>query len=65
MPKQFSMSQYASKEDMLRDKATHYEQLAKTLAANVDNDALSDAQFRQMVRNCVPEFINANFPESP
>ena len=50
------MSKYASKVDLLKDKAAHYEQLAKTLALNADNENLSDADFRQVVRNSIPEF---------
>lgn len=52
----FVMSKYANKEELYKDKADYYEQLAKTLAVNADNDNLSDAEFRQMVRNTIPEF---------
>lgn len=56
----FTMSKYATKEQLYRDKANYYEQLAKTLAVNADNDKLSDADFRQVVRNSIPEFKAAN-----
>lgn len=56
----FTMSKYATKEQLYKDKASYYEQLAKTLAANADNDKLSDADFRQVVRNSIPEFKAAN-----
>ena len=56
----FTMSKYATKEQLYKDKASYYEQLAKTLAANADNDKLSDADFRQVVRNSIPEFNAAN-----
>ena len=52
----FVMSQYASREALDKDKAAHYEQLAKLLAANADNPDLTDADFRQVVRNSIPEF---------
>lgn len=52
----FAMSAYASRADLDRAKASYYEQLAKTLAVNADNPALSDADFRQVVRNSIPEF---------
>ena len=39
------------------DNATHYEQLATFLAANVDNAKLTDAEFRQVVRNSIPELL--------
>lgn len=56
----FTMSKYATKEQLYRDKASYYEQLANTLAANADNDKLSDADFRQVVRNSIQEFKAAN-----
>lgn len=52
----FAMSKYASREALDKDKAAYYEQLAKTLALNADNPDLTDAQFRQVVRNSIPEF---------
>jgi hypothetical protein len=52
----FTMSKYLSKEELYRDKAAYYEQLARLFAANADNDALSDANFRQLVRNSTKEF---------
>lgn len=32
-----------------------FEQMVKTFAANVDNQALTDEAFRQFVRNCVAD----------
>lgn len=55
----FVMSKYASLQDLLKDKAAYYEQLAKTLAANTNNSKLSDAEFRQVVRNSTSEFAEA------
>lgn len=52
----FVMSKYGSLLDLLKDKASYYEQLAKTLAANTNNPRLSDAEFRQFVRNSTSEF---------
>jgi hypothetical protein len=52
----FTMSKYRSIEDLYRDKAVYYERLARLLAANADNESLSDADFRQMVRNSTSEF---------
>lgn len=52
----FTMSKYATKHDLLKDKAAYYEQLAMTIAVNSDNEKLSDADFRQMVRNSIQEF---------
>lgn len=52
----FTMSKYVTKEQLYRDKANYYEQLAKTLSVNADNDKLSDADFRQVVRNSTTEF---------
>lgn len=59
----FVMSKYASQQDLLKDKAAYYEQLARTLAANANNPKLSDAEFRQVVRNSIPEF--AETPQAP
>lgn len=53
----FTMSKYASKEDLYKDKAAYYGALAQTIAANVNNGKLSDADFRQFVRNSIPEFV--------
>ena len=36
------------------------EMFMRTLVANLDNDKLSDADFRQLVRNSLPEIV---FPE--
>lgn len=35
-----------------------------TLAANVDNTKLSDAEFREFVRNSLPGVEGANYPPS-
>lgn len=40
-----------------KDPNYTYKVLAQTLAANVHNDKLSDAAFRQFVTNCVQEFM--------
>jgi hypothetical protein len=52
----FVMSKYASEADLNKAKASYYEQLARTFAANVVNASLSDAEFRQFVGNCLTEF---------
>lgn len=61
----FTMSKYATTEALYRDKASYYEQLAKTLAANADNENLSDADFRKVVRNSTPEFKNIDTGDAP
>lgn len=52
----FTLSKYTSIDELNKDKAFYYEQLAKTFAANVKNDKLSDKDFRQFVLNSIPEF---------
>ena len=53
----FVMSKYASMEDLLKDKASYYENLARFLATNAVNNKLSDAEFRKVVTNSIPEFL--------
>jgi len=55
----FVMSKYPCLADLLKDKAAYYEQLARTIAANVGNSKLSDAEFRQFVGNSISEFSGA------
>lgn len=58
------MSKYASLADLNADKASYYEQLARTLALNAGNRELSDAEFRKMVRNSISEFAAHTPPEA-
>ena len=44
----------------LRPRETPAEIFLRTLAANLDNNKLTDAEFRQFVRNSLPGFV---FPE--
>ena len=44
----------------LRLRPSAAEMFMRTLAANLDNDKLSDADFRQLVRNTLPGIV---FPE--
>ena len=44
----------------LRPRPSPAEMFMRTLAANLDNDKLSDADFRQFVRNSLPGIV---FPE--
>ena len=44
----------------LRPRPSPAEMFMRTLVANLDNDKLSDADFRQLVRNSLPEIV---FPE--
>lgn len=59
----FTMSKYATEATLHKDKAAYYEQLAQLMAINAANDKLSDAEFRQMVRDTIPEFAPA--PAAP
>lgn len=52
----FVMSNYAGEAEFNKARASYYEQLAKTFAANAVNVYLSDAEFRQFVCNCLSEF---------
>ena len=47
----FTMSQYATKSHMLEAKAEYFEQLVRELATVADDANLSDAEFRQLVRD--------------
>lgn len=39
------------------------ESFCQTLTANVDNEGLSDADFRELVRNTLPIVIGAELPK--
>lgn len=52
----FVMSKYCCEEDLVRDKAAYYAQLARTLAVNARNPKLTDAEFRQVVISSTSEF---------
>lgn len=55
----FPLSKFASMEDRDRAMGFHYTSLAKTIGANVKNEKLSDAEFRQFVINSLSEMIPA------
>jgi len=59
----FTMSKFVSTKDLYQAKATYYENIAKLLAANARNGKLSDADFRQLVRDSIPEFGADDAPE--